>query len=66
MQGWQTPYLGLRDLPREFSESKLQAFFNFSHAEHELFARRRGDNLKLGLALLLRSTNSASRVHESR
>jgi hypothetical protein len=43
--------LGLRDLPREFSEFELQAFFNFSHAEHELIARRRGDNLKLGLAL---------------
>jgi len=51
MQGWQTPYLGLRDLPREFSQFELQAFFSFSHAELELIARRRGDNLKLGLAL---------------
>jgi hypothetical protein len=51
MQGWQTPYLGLRDIPREFSEFELQAFFSFSRTEHELIARRRGDSLKLGLAL---------------
>ena len=51
MQGWQTPYLGLRDLPRELTEFELQAFFSFSHAEFELIARRRGDNHKLGLAL---------------
>ena len=51
MQGWQTPYLGLRDLPRELTDFELQAFFSFSHAEFELIARRRGDNHKLGLAL---------------
>ena len=26
MQGWQTSYLGLRDLPGELSEFDLQAF----------------------------------------
>ncbi len=51
MQGWQTPYLGLRDLPRELTEFELQAFFSFSRAELELIARRRGDKHKLGLAL---------------
>lgn len=51
MQGWQTPYLGLRDLPRELTEFELQAFFSFSRAELALIARRRGDNHKLGLAL---------------
>lgn len=51
MQGWQTPYLGLRDLPRELSEFELRAFFSFGHAELELIKRRRGDSLKLGLAL---------------
>jgi hypothetical protein len=51
MQGWQTPYLVLRDLPRELTEFELQAFFSFSRAELELIARRRGDNHKLGLAL---------------
>ena len=51
MQGWQTPYLGLRDLPRELTEFELQAFFSFSRAELELIERRRGDNHKLGLAL---------------
>ena len=51
MQGWQTSYLGLRDLPRELSEFELQAFFSFGRNELELIARRRGDNHKLGLAL---------------
>ena len=51
MQGWHTPYLGLRDLPREISAFELQAFFTFSRAERELIERRRGDNHKLGLAL---------------
>ena len=51
MQGWQTPYLGLRDLPCELTEFELQAFFSFSRAELELIARRRGANHKLGLAL---------------
>jgi hypothetical protein len=51
MQGWQTPYLGLRELPREITEFELQAFFTFSRAERELIEARRGDNHKLGLAL---------------
>jgi hypothetical protein len=51
MQGWHTPYLGLRELPREFSQFELQAFFTFSRAERELIERRRGDHHKLGLAL---------------
>jgi len=51
MQGWHTPYLALRELPRELSQFELQAFFTFSHAERELIERRRGDHHKLGLAL---------------
>ena len=51
MQGWQTSYLGLRDLPRELSGFELQAFFSFGRDELEVIARRRGDNYKLGLAL---------------
>jgi len=51
MQGWHTPCLGLRELPREFSPFELQAFFTFSLAERELIERRRGDHRKLGLAL---------------
>src|SRR5450755_1817847 len=51
MQGWQTTYLGLRDLPRELSAFELQAFFSFGRDELEVIARRRGDNHKLGLAL---------------
>ena len=41
MQGWQTPYLGQREIPRELSQFELQAFFSFSTVEHELIARRR-------------------------
>jgi hypothetical protein len=33
MQGWQTSYLGPRDMPGEISEFELQAFFSFSRAE---------------------------------
>ena len=51
MQGWQSPYLGLRDVPGEFTEFELHAFFSFSRGELELIGRRRGDSLKLGLAL---------------
>lgn len=51
MQGWQTTYLGMRELPRELSTFELQAFFTFSPAERELIAARRGNRLKLGLAL---------------
>ena len=29
MQGWQTSYLGLRDMPGDISEFELQAFFQF-------------------------------------
>jgi hypothetical protein len=51
MQGWQTTYLGMRELPREISTFELQAFFTFSPAERELIEARRGNRLKLGLAL---------------
>ena len=51
MQGWHTPYLGLRELPREFGQFELQAFFTFGRAELELIERRRGDHHKLGRAL---------------
>ena len=51
MQGWQTTFLGLRELPHDLSAFELQAFFTFSRAEHELIQARRGNALKLGLAL---------------
>ena len=51
MQGWQTPYLGLRNIRREFTEFELQASFGFSQEELERIGRRRGDSLRLGLAL---------------
>ena len=46
MQGWQTSYLGLRDLPRELSEFELQAFFSFGRDELEGFCRNKGAPLK--------------------
>lgn len=51
MQGWQTTYLGMRELPRDISGFELQAFFTFSPAERALIDARRGDAHKLGLAL---------------
>ena len=51
MQGWQTTFLGMRELPHDLSAFELQAFFTFSCAEQELIQARRGDALKLGLAL---------------
>jgi len=61
MQGWHTPYLGLRELPREISAFELQAFFTFSHAERELIDRRRSDHHKLGLALHIGFVRMAGR-----
>jgi Domain of unknown function (DUF4158) len=61
MQGWHTPYLGLRELPREISTFELQAFFTFSHGERELIDRRRGDHHKLGLALPIGFVRMAGR-----
>lgn len=51
MKGWQTTYLGMRELPRDISGFELQAFFTFSPAERALIEARRGDSHKLGLAL---------------
>lgn len=38
MQGCQTSYLGLRDMPGDISEFELQIFCSFSRAELELIA----------------------------
>ncbi|MDM0002806.1 DUF4158 domain-containing protein [Variovorax sp. J22P240] len=49
----------MRELPRDTSAFELQAFFTFGRAERELIRTRRGESLKLGLALhigLLRMT----------
>ncbi|MDW3686651.1 hypothetical protein RA280_33930 [Cupriavidus sp. CV2] len=51
MQGWQSTYLGEREVPRERSSFELQTFFTYSQAGHELIGRRRGPTMKLGLAL---------------
>jgi hypothetical protein len=34
MQGWQSTFLGAREVPRELSSFELQTFFTYSHAEH--------------------------------
>ena len=62
MQGWQTTYLGMRELPRDISGFELQAFFTFSHAERELIGARRGESLKLGLALHIGFLRMSGRV----
>jgi hypothetical protein len=51
MQGWQTTFSGLRELPRDISDFEMKAFFTFDGAEREAINARRGDAHKLGLAL---------------
>jgi len=53
MQGWQSTYLGLKDLPREISGFELHSFFTFSRAEREVIDGRHGAIHRLGLALRL-------------
>ena len=62
MQGWQTTYLGMCELPRDISGFELQAFFTFCHAERELIGARRGESLKLGLALHIGFLRMSGRV----
>jgi hypothetical protein len=50
MQGWQTTYSGMRELPRDIG-GFYQMFFAFSRSERKLVSARRGDALKLSLAL---------------
>ena len=51
MQGWQTTFLGMRELPRDISDFEMKGFFTFDGAERESINARRGDAHKLGLAL---------------
>ena len=51
MQGWQTTFLGMRELPRDISDFEIKAFFTFDGAEREAINARRGDAHRLGLAL---------------
>ena len=51
MQGWQTTFLEMRELPRDISDFEMKAFFTFDGAEREAINARRGDAHKLGLAL---------------
>ena len=49
MQGWQTSYLGLRDMPGEHQRVRAAGLFQFQpQCQLELIARRRSDSLKLG------------------
>ena len=43
MQGWQTTFLGMRELPRDISDFEMKAFFTFDGAEREAINARRGD-----------------------
>ena len=51
MQGWQTTFLGMRELPRDISDFEMNAFFTFAGADREAINARRGDAHKLGMAL---------------
>ena len=51
MQGWQTTFLGMHELPRDMSDFEMKAFFSFDAVEREAINARRGDSHTLGLAL---------------
>ncbi len=46
MQGWQTTFLGMRELPRDISDFEMKAFFTFDGAEREAINARRGDAIQ--------------------
>lgn len=51
MQYWQTPYLGLRSIPKELNQFELNAFFTYSPKERRAILAKREVLHRLGLAL---------------
>src|SRR5574338_651445 len=51
MRYWQTPFLGLRTVPRSLTQFELHAFFSFSAAERKALSATRSRLHRLGLAL---------------
>ncbi len=51
MQYWQTPYLGLRSIPKELNQFELNAFFTYSPKERRAILAKRDTLHRLGLAL---------------
>ncbi|WP_404548907.1 DUF4158 domain-containing protein [Dyella jejuensis] len=51
MQYWQTPYLGLRSIPKELNQFELNAFFTYSPKEQRAILAKRDTLHRLGLAL---------------
>ncbi len=49
MQGWQTTYLGLGELPREISVFEMKAFFTFESTERKVIDARRRPQTVLSL-----------------
>jgi len=66
MQGWQTTYLGVRELPREISTFELQAFFTFRPAERELIEARQPTEVRPGAAHRFSALERASARRLSR
>jgi hypothetical protein len=63
MDKWRATFLGLKQLPRELTAFEIQAFFTFTLAEKQLIEdRRRGPELKLGLALQIGFLRMSGRV----
>jgi len=51
MQYWQTPYLGMRTIPKELNQFELNAFFSYSPKELRAILAKREALHRLGLAL---------------
>ncbi len=66
MNTWRATFLGLKRLPRELTAFEIQAFFVFTAEEKQLIEdRRRGPELKLGLALQIGFLRMSGRVLEA-
>jgi hypothetical protein len=65
MQGWQTMFLGIRELPRDISDFEMKAFFTFDGAERKAINARRGDAHKPGLPIHIGCPRMSGRLLES-
>jgi TnpA family transposase len=62
MDHWRVPYLGLRQIPSDFTAFELDIFFTFSPKEIELIDSRRSDLYRLALALHIGFVRMAGRT----
>lgn len=62
MQGWQTTFWGMRELPRDISDFRDEGVFIFDGAEREAINARRGGAHKLGFAMHISCLRMSGRL----